>query len=259
MIMSNIGIYKITNLINNKSYIGQSVDINKRWRSEIQNAFNSNTNSYDYPLSRAIRKYGLDNFSFEIIERCERKQLNEREKYWIAYYDTYYNGYNQTLGGDTVLHMCKLTPEQALEIIEILAKDSKGEVNHKKLASMYNVSRDTIQGINAGRLWYNDKYTYPLHISKYNYFLKEKKKKICIDCGKPISHGATRCSSCDLNYRREQSLKQMPVTKNELEQLLLENKGNFTKVSKMFQISDNGLRKWCKKLGLPFHSSEYRK
>lgn len=96
-----IGIYKITNLINGQSYIGQSVDIEKRWLKERQSAFNVNNSSYNYPIFCAFRKYGIDNFQFEVLEECLRNQLNEREKYWIAQYDTFYNGYNQTLGGDS--------------------------------------------------------------------------------------------------------------------------------------------------------------
>ena len=46
-----------------------------------------------------MREYGLENFSFDVIEECLEDELNEREIYWIKYYDTYYNGYNRTLGG----------------------------------------------------------------------------------------------------------------------------------------------------------------
>jgi hypothetical protein len=47
-----------------------------------------------------MRKYGINNFSFEILELCPRIKLNERERYWVKFYDSYYNGYNQTEGGD---------------------------------------------------------------------------------------------------------------------------------------------------------------
>lgn len=61
------GIYRITNKINGKKYIGQSVNIEKRWTNEIASAFNENSTSFDYPLSRAFRKYGIENFSFEVV------------------------------------------------------------------------------------------------------------------------------------------------------------------------------------------------
>lgn len=96
-----IGVYKITNLINNKIYIGQSVDIKKRWRAHKRQAFIMGK-EYDKYLYRAFRKYGIDNFSFEIIEECARELLNEREHYYITLYksnNTDY-GYNETSGYD---------------------------------------------------------------------------------------------------------------------------------------------------------------
>lgn len=94
------GIYKIENLINHQVYIGLSKDIANRWRGHRSNYNNPNSKDYNMVIYRAMRKYGIENFSFEIIEECEEEKLNEREVYWIAYYDSYYNGYNATLGGD---------------------------------------------------------------------------------------------------------------------------------------------------------------
>ena len=74
-----IGIYKIQNLINGKIYIGQSVHIQARFNQHKNEAKNGNTR----PLYNAIRKYGIENFSFEIIEECSKEMLNEREIYWI--------------------------------------------------------------------------------------------------------------------------------------------------------------------------------
>lgn len=73
------GIYRIKNLINEKSYVGQSTNIEKRWNKEKTSAFNKNYASYDYPLSRAFRKYGIENFSFEVIEECSKEELDEKE------------------------------------------------------------------------------------------------------------------------------------------------------------------------------------
>ena len=95
------GIYKITNLINNKVYIGQSQNIEQRWISHKYESINSNQDQYNYSIHRAFRKYGLDNFSFSIIELTEKDKLNEREKYWISFFDSFKNGYNETEGGDT--------------------------------------------------------------------------------------------------------------------------------------------------------------
>lgn len=73
------GIYKITNKINGHSYIGQSLNIEQRW-TEHKKCIN-NTESWDRSLYKAIRKYGLDNFSWEIIEECSEENLDNRETY----------------------------------------------------------------------------------------------------------------------------------------------------------------------------------
>lgn len=91
----SVGIYKITNKINNKSYIGLSSDIERRFVEHRRRKDGRNKVLY-----RAFTLYGLENFEFSIIELCNATQLPEREKYWIAYYDTYNNGYNETLGGE---------------------------------------------------------------------------------------------------------------------------------------------------------------
>lgn len=94
-------IYKIQNLINNRVYIGQTV-------KSYEKRFQQHKNNYDKPyfsqltLYKAFKKYGLENFSFEPIEEIENEKLDEREKYWIDYYDSYKNGYNMTLGGRLV-------------------------------------------------------------------------------------------------------------------------------------------------------------
>ena len=66
----------------------------KRWDVEIRDAFDKTNKVYQYPLSRAFRKYGINNFSFEIVEECSKEELNKKEKYWINYYNSFFNGYN---------------------------------------------------------------------------------------------------------------------------------------------------------------------
>ena len=97
--MNKCGIYKIENLKNRKKYIGQSINIEKRWKHHINIAFNSKNKNYNNALYCAFRKYGVDSFKFTIIELCDKSNLNEREKYWIAFYNSFKNGYNSTNGG----------------------------------------------------------------------------------------------------------------------------------------------------------------
>ena len=94
-------IYKITNDINDKIYIGKTEEkLNERWSKHIYDA--ALTNSKNRPLYNAINKYGIQHFFITEIESCNIEELSEREKYWITYYNSYYNGYNATLGGEGI-------------------------------------------------------------------------------------------------------------------------------------------------------------
>jgi group I intron endonuclease len=92
-------IYLRTCLANGKQYVGQTIDFKNRehqwkllkWRYANQS------------LTEDRNKYGLDNFKTEILEECDIENIFDREKYYIEKYDTYYNGYNETLGGEGVV------------------------------------------------------------------------------------------------------------------------------------------------------------
>ena len=93
-------IYKIINNVNNKVYIGQTVNTIEQRFIEHKSHYKSYKNS-NRPLYNAFRKYGENNFKIIELEQIDNEMLNEREKYWINFYDSYNNGYNATLGGDT--------------------------------------------------------------------------------------------------------------------------------------------------------------
>lgn len=87
-----VGIYKITKISNGKSYIGQSNDIERR--------FIEHQGKNELAIDKAIQKYGYKAFTYEIIEECNLNELDEKEIYWIAYYNTYKGfGYNCNAGG----------------------------------------------------------------------------------------------------------------------------------------------------------------
>ena len=104
-----IGIYKIQNNINQKNYIGQSKNIEMRWKQHIYNAESGS----QYPIHRALRKYGVEKFSFSILEVCKTSELNDKEIEWIAKFNSYEEGYNCTRGGDGYL---KIDYEQILSL-----------------------------------------------------------------------------------------------------------------------------------------------
>ena len=89
----SIGIYKITNP-NNKVYIGQSVDIEDRWRNHKSKSVYLKNNS---PLYNSFKKYGIGAHTFEIIEMCDEYELNNRERYWQEYFNVLIEGLNQRL------------------------------------------------------------------------------------------------------------------------------------------------------------------
>lgn len=92
------GIYRIINLKNNKSYIGQSSNIHLRWITHIVDSINNIGCSL---IDKAIHSLGNYNFRIEVLEECPIEQLNEKEKYYIEKYNTVYpNGYNKQLGGN---------------------------------------------------------------------------------------------------------------------------------------------------------------
>lgn len=95
-----VGIYKITNNKNGKIYVGQSIDIYDRWKQHKYKAFNSKEKGYNSAIHLAFRKYGIENFSFEVIEECQQDKLDEKEQYWIKKLNSLSpNGYNILLGG----------------------------------------------------------------------------------------------------------------------------------------------------------------
>lgn len=92
-------IYKITNDVNDKIYVGKTLlNIQKRFsQHKAESLRNKNEKR---PLYRAMNKYGCEHFYIELIEECPIEILSDKEIYWINFYDSYKNGYNATLGGD---------------------------------------------------------------------------------------------------------------------------------------------------------------
>lgn len=146
------GIYKITNKINGHAYVGQSVNIEKRW--ENHRCQNGNKK---YPIYRAFRKYGLENFDFEVLEECEPWRLAERESHYIQLFQTTTNGYNQTESTTNPMLDPKIkakavknsraavrTPEHRKRLSEQTAALWQTEEYREKVLSAIDGSRDVI-------------------------------------------------------------------------------------------------------------------
>ena len=91
------GIYKITNQVTKECYIGQSVDISKRWKDHAKCGLGIDTPAGN-KLYKAMQTYGIWNFSWEVLEQCSKDLLDEKEKYYIELYDSYNFGYNSNTG-----------------------------------------------------------------------------------------------------------------------------------------------------------------
>ena len=91
-------IYLVSNNVNDKVYVGQTRrPLKKRWYDHV---FNSTHEERVSLIDRAIKKYGKENFKISVIEEVKSEKLNERERYWISYYNSNKIGYNITIGGE---------------------------------------------------------------------------------------------------------------------------------------------------------------
>lgn len=161
-------IYKITNMVNNKIYIGKTLNsIEKRWK-EHKNEYQKERVE-KRPLYSAMKKYGIDNFEISLVEECTEDNFSEREKYWIEFYGSFKYGYNATLGGDgtryadydliyslwkqdkTVLDIHKITTydestiRRALECYKVSSEERKKRANLKKRKMIAQLDKNTEQ------------------------------------------------------------------------------------------------------------------
>lgn len=123
------------------------------------NYLNENEKTYNSYLYRSFRKYGLENFSFRIIELCDQSDLNNREQYWIDYYNSYYEGYNENFGG-------RSSQKVDREVLVNYYKDNN--VTVQELAEVFGIERTV-----AGRILKECDV-----LPKY-YVSEEEKREIC--------------------------------------------------------------------------------
>lgn len=133
-------IYKITNTINGKSYIGQTIQ-NVKERFYQHCATKCSKAVLDMAIHRAIKKYGKSNFTVEVIEEVDSTNLNDRERYWIKYYNSYNNGYNSTKGGQDG---CK--PFKDLDAEAIIKEYNTGK-SLRTLGTIFKVDKQTIKDL----------------------------------------------------------------------------------------------------------------
>ncbi|MEE1084316.1 MAG: GIY-YIG nuclease family protein [Paludibacteraceae bacterium] len=182
------GIYKITNKINGKIYIGQAKNICARWNEHYLLSRNEDLTHIQNDTSlihRAIRKHHIENFTFEVLTLCDKDSLNEEEQYFISYYDSLVpKGYNILGGGNKGPEMhgednpnAKLTAEMVHEIRE---RYKNIETYRDVYASYQNiVSINTFHDVWIGKTWKH------VHMDVYT---EENKKKQRNNYDKVKSH-----------------------------------------------------------------------
>ena len=170
-------IYKYTNKINGKVYIGQTNNLQKRFNGHKSEAFNPKSKGYNLPFHCAIRKYGIKNFIYEVLEEIEDGEsqdfINDREIFFIDFYHslTTENGYNLTVGGDGC-PKSPLTYEEKLSRSKLFTGDEIKDIQQRLLndeefddiEEIYKpkLKRTFLVNINTGTNFYNPDFNYPL-------------------------------------------------------------------------------------------------
>ena len=166
-------IYKITNLINGKCYIGQSVHPDKRYWQHCNAAKYQIDN---YPIHNAIHKYGENNFSFEILEWTE--DFDNRERELIQYYNSLFpNGYNISKGGPSPIMIGEdnFKNKVPTAIIQLIINDLKqNKMSDREISKKYGLTDKIIADINHGYSHKIDWQTYPIRIKKGRQKLTEE-------------------------------------------------------------------------------------
>ena len=133
-------IYKITNKINGKSYIGQTIQ-NVKERFYQHCATKCSQAILNMVIHKAINKYDKSNFTIEVIEEVESTNLNDRERYWIRYYDSYNNGYNSTEGGQDGIKLFKNLDTESI------IREYKSGKSLREIGRLFNVDKQTIKDL----------------------------------------------------------------------------------------------------------------
>lgn len=154
------GIYLIRNLINQHLYVGQTArSFINRWQEHIRVANNYNATKNVNLLTLALRKYGIDNFDFSVIEYCTKADLDSREQFWIqAFNAASHDNYNQTAGGQANNKLAA-KPSWYYNLISDLLNS---QISIKQLSVKYNITDSFIYEINCGNKYFDKTISYPI-------------------------------------------------------------------------------------------------
>lgn len=238
-----IGIYQILNTKNNKSYIGQSRNIERRIKNHKRDILND---------SHTIEKIDYNNLKFLVLEECEIKDLNHLEKKWVKIFNSFESGYNKTEGGGATPDLWSKSYERSKRIQSLLLNT---DLTIIEIANIESVHYSTVSRINSGETNVNEDLNYPIReivVSLYD-GPGTATNPLCLDCGIGISHGSKRCTKCNGEFNRIIS----KPNKEDLLEILLEEQ-NFKEVGRIFNTSDNVVRSWCRSYDLPDKTNAYK-
>lgn len=167
--MVSSSIYCYTNKINGKKYVGQTNNVNRRKRQHIQDSKHNHDDArYNQAIHHAIRKYGIDNFTFDILEELDgvtQSFVNDRETYWIVKKKALAPlGYNLKAEGhaNKGLNKTRLSDEEIEEIHTKLIERQP----IKEIADQHDLSPSYISQMNTGERLYNENHKYPLQVNR---------------------------------------------------------------------------------------------
>jgi len=165
MSLSNNIIYKVVNKVNGKIYIGKTTKFKRRKQQHITDAFNG----CNYVFHKAIRKYGVEQFEWNIIWEGDNELLNEMEIYFIKLYNSYYSyekGYNMTFGGDgntglrtdetkRKISECKRGIKHSADTKDKISKSCKGIKRSDETIEKYRIANIAEKNPNFNHKTYN--------------------------------------------------------------------------------------------------------
>lgn len=156
-------IYLYTNLVNDKKYVGQTNNFQRRINEHKSNAFNPKSVNYDDTIHKAIRKHGYDNFKIELLEVIDNVEdyelVNEREVFWIKEKNSLTTqwGYNVLEGGRNSWRSF-LSKEDVIIIKDLIKKQTP----YSEIQKIYPISKTFISDINSGKFFFDASEVYPL-------------------------------------------------------------------------------------------------
>lgn len=239
-----IGIYKIENLINGKVYIGQSVHIERRWQEHCRDSAES-------VVAEAIRKYGVENFSFEVLKECSIEELDELEKLYIKEYGSLVPfGYNVDSGGSS--NHTSFAVYDSVEFQQIINEIKNSNLTFEQIGEKHGLCRRTITRINKGQVHFDEKEIYPLRKSQDTAVLKIHP---CKCCGKLTTNEFYCSKACQLKDTSPLEFLNKTLSKEDLIKEIREHGYSNTAIN--HKTSVKTIKKMCKQYDIPTYKKDF--